>query len=117
MNKPSNFFDALDKTLEIRNWTIDVQVQNLIDEILWIDANYDNIDALRNYLLKCANFNNAVANVEYAHQLNSYTDSYIQNLVEERANILYGRILTTKNSKLDNKPIKLIVQELKAFNQ
>lgn len=117
MNKSSDLFDALDKTLEVCNFAIDVQVRKLIDEILWIDTNYENIDVLRNYLLKCANFNNTVANIEYANQLRLYPDSRVQDLAEERANSLYKSVLTTKNSKIENKPIKLIVQELKAFNK
>lgn len=117
MNKPSDLFDALDKTLEVRNLAIDMQKQNLTDEILWIDANYENINALRNYLLNCANFNNNVVKLDYANQLLSYSDSRIQDLAEQRANILYRGIQSIDNCKIDNKPLKLIVIELKAFNK
>lgn len=92
-------------------------MRKLIDKILWIDTNYENIDALRNYLLKCINFNNTVASIEYANQFRSYTDRQVQNLAKERANILHKRMWAKENCKIENKPIKLIIQELKTFNK
>ena len=117
LNKPSDVLDTLDKAADIGNFWLDIRRQILIDEIQWIDANYENTASLRKYLLECAGFDNVVANISYAKRLNSYSDKQIQKIVAARANVLYQRILRIENNKVDNKPLKLIVQELKLSNR
>ena len=117
MNKPSDVLDAFDKALDVRNLWIDMQKQYIINEILWIDANYENTNSLRKHLLKCAGFNNRDANISYAKQLCSYSDKQIQEMVETRANVLYYGILRMESNKIDSKPLKLIVQELRSCNK
>lgn len=60
MIKPSDFLDAFDKTADIINLWTDFRRQEIIDEILWLDQNYKNIDALRGYILKRVDFINKI---------------------------------------------------------
>lgn len=117
MNKTSDFFDAMDKATDLRNIIVDMQKQKLIDEITWLYQNYDNIDALCAYWLNCANFNNIAANLSYAQQFKSYSVEKIHSLIELRANFLYGQLQGLDYSKIDTKPLKLIIHELKALEQ
>lgn len=50
MNKMSDGLDTLEKILEIRNFYIDNQKQNISDEIMWMYQNENNISELRKYL-------------------------------------------------------------------
>lgn len=114
MNKPSDFLDAFDKSVDIVNLLIDSRRQEIIDEILWLDQNYENIDALRWYILKHVDFKNKIANIDYAQKVLEYSDTKMQRLAELWANSLYAELRNVQSGKIENKPLKIIVQELKS---
>ena len=114
MIKPSDFLDAFDKTADIINIWTDFRRQGIIDEILWLDQNYENIDALRGYILKHVDFKNKIANEDYARKVLGYSDTKIQQFAEFWANCLYAELRNVQSGKIDNKPLKIIVHELKA---
>ena len=113
MIKPSDFLDALDKTADIINLLTDFRSQEIIDEILWLDQNYENIDALRGYILNHVDFKNKIANEDYARKVLGYSDMKIQQLAELWANRLYAELRNVQSGKIKNKPLKIIVHELK----
>ncbi len=114
MIKPSDFLDAFDKTVDIINLWTDFRRQEIIDEILWLDQNYENIDALRGYILNRVDFKNKLANIDYARKVLEYSDAKIQQLAELRANFLHAELRNFQSEKIENKPLKIIVHELKA---
>ena len=113
MIKPSEFLDAFDKTIDIANLQADVSGQRIIDDILWLDQNYENIDALRGYILNRVDFKNKIANEDYARKVLGYSDTKIQRLAELWANRLYAELRHVQSGKIKNKPLKIIVHELK----
>ena len=113
MIKPSDFLDAFDKTADIINLWTDFRRQEIIDEILWLDQNHDNIDALRGYILNHIDFKNEIANMDYARKVLGYSDTKIQRLAELWANCLYAELLNVQSGRIENKPLKIIVHELK----
>ena len=50
MNKPSDRLDFVDKTVEVYNSYIDIQVETFSKEIQWLDENFENIMILRQHL-------------------------------------------------------------------
>lgn len=102
MNKISDGLDALDKILEIRNFYIDNQKQNISDEIMWMYQNENNIFELRRYLV----------NFLPVNRIQQLSDSSIRELVEKRANYLYA---TMKNMgcKVNTIPLKVMLESLK----
>ncbi len=110
MIKPSYFLDALDKTFDIANLC---RKQKIIDEILWINQNFENIDVLRGHILSCVDFKNQRVNEAYARKVLGYSSAKVKSIVELRANFLYAEFRNVQNEKIENKPLKIIVQELK----
>lgn len=102
MNKMSDGLEALDKILEIRNFYIDNQKQNISDEIMWMYRNENNISELRKYL----------ANYLPVNRIQQLSDSSIQELVEMRANYLYAA-MKNMGCKVNTIPLKVIVESLK----
>lgn len=107
MNKPSDRADFLDKTLEVHNSYIDIQVGKLSKEIQWIDDNFDDVLKLRQYLAQFLPANRAL----------ELSDDSIKDLAVFRANHLNGQIQQLKSQKINNMPLKLIVQGLKFRGQ
>ena len=87
--------------------------KSCIDEILWIDQNFDNIDVLREHILNFIDFKDKKANEQFARQVLGYTDKRVQNIAELRAKFLYARLQNIQNGKIENIPLKIIVRELK----
>lgn len=113
MIKPSDFLDAWDKTFDIANLWNDSCRQNIINEILWLDQNFENIDALRGHILSCVNFKDPKVNEQYARQVLDYTDKRVQDMAELRAKFLYAQLQNIQKGKIENMPLKIIVRELK----
>lgn len=113
MIRPSEFLDKFDKAFDLVNLWVDTRKQNIIDEIFWIEQNYENINSLRRYILKCAGFKDEKMNELYSRQLLAYPDAKVQSLAEVRANFLYRQLQNMQNIKIENKPLKIIVCELK----
>ncbi len=117
MNKPSDVFDFLDKSAEWYNFFIDINTQEIVKEINWLNMNYNNIHELRVYFLRFVNHSNFDYYMKFFDYLNSLSDEEIQIAVQHRANILYNHIKYNKQQKIENKPLKLIAEELKRYNQ
>lgn len=117
MNKPSDVFDILDKSAEWLNLFIDISNQNIVQEINWLIANYNNIHELRMYFLRFAKPYNFAFYMQCVNQLNALSDSEIQRSTELRVNILYSHLKYNEQQKINNNPIKLIAEELKRYNQ
>ena len=113
MIKASYFLDALDKTFDIANLWINFRKQKIIDKILWINQNFENIDVLRGHILSCVDFKNQRVNEAYARKVLGYSSAKVKSIVELRANFLYAEFRNVQNEKIENKPLKIIVQELK----
>lgn len=114
MIKPSDFLDAFDKTFDIANFWADFRKKKIIDEILWIDQNFENIDTLRRHILSLVAFNDQKANESYARKVLGYSDTRVQDIAELRAKFLYAEFRNVQNGKIENIPLKIIIQELKA---
>ncbi len=107
MNKPSDRADFVDKTLELHNSYIDIQIEKLSNEIQWIDDNFEDALKLRQYLAQFLPANRAL----------ELSDDSIKDLAVFHANNLNGQIQQMKSQKINNMPLKLIVQGLKFKGQ
>ena len=107
MNKPSDRLDFVDKIAEVNNSYIDYQVENLSKEIKWLDENFENIMILRQHLAQFLPFN----------RVSEISDDGIKSMATLRANQLYAQIQQLKSKKIDNMPLKVIVQGLKFRGQ
>lgn len=107
MNKPSDRLDFVDKIAEVNNSYIDYQVENLSKEIKWLDENFENILRLRQHLTQFLS-SNRVAEL---------SDDSVKSLAIIRANHLNAQIQQLKSKKIDNMPLKVIVQGLKFRGQ
>ncbi|MBD5145946.1 MAG: hypothetical protein HDT21_08595 [Ruminococcus sp.] len=107
MNKPSDRLDFVDKTLEVHNSYIDIQVENFSNEIKWIDENFENIIRLRQHLAQFLSSN----------RVTELSDDSVKSLAIIRANHLNAQIQQLKSQKIDNMPLKVIVQGLKFRGQ
>ena len=117
MNRPSDMFDLLDKSAEFYNFFIDMDNQRIQQEINWLNDNYENIYALRAYFLRFANPRYFVGYMNCLNYLNSLSDNDIQSAAENRANVLYAHMRYNEQLKIENKPLKVIAEELKRYNQ
>ena len=117
INKPSDIFDSLDKSAEWINFFIDINNQGIVQEINWLIANYNNINELRMYFLRFINPNNFDYYMQCVSQLNAVSDGDIQNATELRVNVLYSHLKYNEQQKIDNKPLKMIAEELKKHHQ
>lgn len=115
--KPSEFLDAFNKASDFNNLIINVYKDRIIDEINWLIQNYDNINNLSNYFFNLVNYNNIYLKNSYIEQLSLCPVDKIHKLVDTRINFLYGEIQGMENRKIYNKPLKLIANELKLYNQ
>lgn len=107
MNKPSDRVDYVDKALEVHNSYIDIQVENFSNEIQWLDENFENILSLRQHLAQFLPFN----------RVSELSDDSIKSLAIIRANHLNEQIQHLKSRKINNMPLKAIVQGLKFRGQ
>ena len=102
MEKPSETLDLLDKITELRNCYVDEQKHAISSEIKWICENADNVDILRKYLSQF---------LKNGKEMQLSNDS-IKELAQIRPNNLYSD-LNGLGKKIDNFPLKVIVQYLK----
>ena len=117
MVRSSDFLDRIDKACCVTNFLADIHKRNIADEIFWLGQNYENPNILRCYLLECANFKDDKANESYARHLFEYSDEKVQRLVDLRANYLYSQLQNSQNCKIDHKPLKIIIHELKLMGK
>lgn len=107
MSKPSDRLDLFDKIMDLRNFYLENQKRHISSEIFWLDEHYEDIQSLRQYLL-------SFLRMERVGQLD---DKDIQGLVEIRVNYLFSQFCGLEQQKVETKPLKIIVQELKHLGQ
>ena len=103
----SNRLDFADKVLDLHNYYIDSQKQRIIDEITWLEASIDDVEKLRLHL----------STFLHMDRVNRLHDEAIRQLAEIRGNHLYSQISELNQQKVETKPLKIIVQELKCLGQ
>lgn len=107
MNKLSDRLDLLDKVMDLLNYYIESQRHTIINEIMWLNENVDKFDSLRVYF----------ANTLGMEKVLRISNKELVQLAEIRGNYLYSQLCGLGQRKVDNKPLKVIVQELKCFGQ
>ena len=117
MNKPSDFFDYMDNTIDAYNHLIDIQNHNLQKRIKWLEDNYNNVKKLRIYFLDLYNTGNVEKNYWYADYLNSCNIVQLQEMVNMHANLLYSQFCINQERKINNSPLKPISEILKIMGR
>lgn len=107
MNKPSDRLDFVDKVLDLRNFYLENQKQHINHEIVWLNENYEDIQSLRQYL----------SSFMPTEQVLQFSDKTVQELTEIRGNYLFSQFCGLDQQKVETKPLKIIVQELKNLGQ
>lgn len=107
MNKLSDRLDFADKGLEVYNGYIDGQIKIFSDEIGFLNDNFEDLPKLRQHLAQFLSVNRAL----------ELSDESIRSLAILRANHLNDQIQQLKNQKINNLPLKAIVQGLKFRGQ
>ena len=111
----SDIFDFCNKSADINNCLIDNEKKKLKDEIGLLWENRHNPDVLRKYFLDNYSEKNFIARVFYAKQLRLSSAEKLYNMAEFQANLLFCKINNFDTCKIYNKPLKVIVQVLKAM--
>ena len=107
MDKLSDRLDRIDKAMDLRNYYIDNQKHAISQEIHWLADNENNPKNLRLY---CANF-------LCKERIIRIGDKGLSQLAEIRGNNLCSQFRRLEQQKMDNRPLKFIVWELKGFGQ
>lgn len=107
MDKPSDRLDYIEKVFDLRNFFLDCQKQTIIRDIMWLENNSTNFEALKGYFA-------GLLKVERVLQLDFKS---LQELAEIRGNFLYSQLRGLEHQKTETTPLKIIVQELKAMGQ
>ena len=107
MYKPSDRLDLFEKILELRNQEIENKKRGIVNEINWLAENAENYQALKNHF----------ANIYQPEIVSQLNDGQLQELSRIRANDLYSYLQRCNGQKINNLPLKVIVQELKYFGK
>lgn len=107
MDKLSNRLDLVDKTMDIRNYYLECRKHAIINEINWLAQNLDRPDDLYAY------FSNSLL----SRGIVQISSAELRQLAEIHGNYLYLQLCGLEQQKVDNTPLKVIVQELKSFGQ
>ena len=107
MDKLSDRLDRVDKAMDLRNYYIDNQKQAISQEIHWLADNENKPENLRLYF----------ANFLRKERIIRIDDRGLSQLAEIRGNYLYSHFRRLEQQKMDNRPLKFIVWELKCFGQ
>lgn len=107
MDNISDRLDFLDKSMDLYNDYIEYQKRSIINEIKWLEENVGNTNELRSFFSR-------FLHMERVLQL---SDKALQELAEIRGNHLYSQLQGLENQKVNNRPLKIIVQELKFFGK
>ena len=107
MDKLSDQLDRADKAMDLRNYFIDNQKRAISQEIHWLADNENKPKNLRLYF----------ANFLCKEKIIQIGDRGLSQLAEIRGNYLYTQFRRLEQQKIDNGPLKFIVQELKCFGQ
>ena len=107
MEKLSDRLDRVDKAMDLRNYFIDNQKRVISQELHWLADNENKPKNLRLYF----------ANFLCEEEIIRIGDGGLNQLAEIRGNYLYSQVCGLEQQKIDNRPLKIIVQELKCFGQ
>ncbi len=107
MNNMSDRLDFFDKSMDLYNYYIENQKRNIVNDIRWIEKNAENPDELRLFFSK-------FFQMEYLQQL---SDEDLQQMALIQGNYLFSQLQGLENKKVNNNPLKMIVQELKIFGK
>ena len=107
MVKLSDRLDGVDKVMDLRNYFIDNQKQAISQEIRWLADNENKPENLRQYF----------AHFLREERIMQIGDDGLNQLAEVRGNCLYSQFCGLEQRKINNKPLKFIVQELKCLGQ
>lgn len=107
MNKLSDQLDFAEKILDVRNYYLDYQKQSIVKQIMWLENNSTNFDALRGYFTGFLQMERVL----------QFDEKSLQELAEIRGNFLYSQLRGLEHQKTETTPLKIIVQELKAMGQ
>ena len=107
MDKLSDRLDRIDKAMDLRNYYIDNQKQAISQEIHWLADNENKPKNLRLYF----------ANFLCKERIMQIGDIGLSQLAEIRGNYLYSQFRRLEQQKMNNRPLKFIVWELKCFGQ
>ena len=103
MDKISDRLDFIDKSIEMQNYYIQIEIEKIKDEIQWMDINSDNMNKLRIYFV----------NFLGEERVSQLSDTTINDLLVIRANNLYQHYKELSRQKIDTTPLKIIVQGLR----
>lgn len=106
MDKMSDRLDCVDKTIEMRNYYVQTEMDKIKNEIQFLDSNSNNVNELRYYFVK-------FLGKERVLQL---SDTAINDLLTIRANDLYLHYQELSRHRINTIPLKIIIQGLK-FNE
>lgn len=106
MDKISDRLDYVDNGIDMYNYYIQIEMQKIRDEIMWMDCNSNNIHELRLYFV----------NFLGKERVSQLSDKAINELLTIRANELYKHYQILAGQKNDTTPLKIIVQALKLKN-
>lgn len=107
MYKLSNRLDRVDKAMDLRNYYIDNQKQAISQEIRWLADNENKPKNLRLYF----------ANFLCKEEIIRIGDRGLSHLAGIRGNYLYSQFRRLEQQKINSRPLKFIVQELKCLGQ
>ena len=107
MDKLSDRLDRVDKAIDLRNYYIDNRKQAISQEIHWLADNENNPKNLRLYF----------AHFLCKERIIRIGDRGLSQLAEIRGSYLSSQFRRLEQQKMDNRPLKFIMWELKCFGQ
>ena len=107
VDKLSDRLDGVDKVMDLRNYYIDNQKQVISQELCWLADNENKPENLQQYF----------TNFLREERITQIGDEGLHQLAEIRGNYLYSQFCELEQQKIDNRPLKFIVQELKCLGR
>lgn len=107
MDNISDRLDFLDKSMDLYNDYIDNQKRCIINEIKWLEENVGKPHELRSFFFRFL----------HTERVLQFSEKALQELAEIRGNHLYSQLQGLEKQKINNRPLKIIVQELKFFGK
>ena len=109
----SDRFDIADKVTELHNGCIDIQRQNLIKEINWLEQHYGDIDALRSYFIQNLSMADTVIGLKLCQEICQADVETIQQYAVFRRDEFIRQLQNLSQKKVDTLPLKIAAQGLK----
>ena len=116
-NRASDTIDRVDKNMDFYNGLIDDQNRQIINEIHWLQDNYDNSQALRAYFLRILADKGIGNKYLYLECINRYGIEELQRIADYRANQLHIWYCNNERWKVDNSGLKPIAELLRMMGR